>query len=63
MLWATDGDLNVGVTDDAALIELDNSRPCVQQTVDAITGEPNSSFITGLDTLISIDPTVAAPFM
>ncbi|PTQ82747.1 hypothetical protein C8R21_10326 [Nitrosospira multiformis] len=51
------------VTTDAALIELDNSRPFVQQTVDAITGEPNSSFITGLDTLISIDPTVAAPFM
>jgi hypothetical protein len=48
-------------TTDACLIELDNSRPFVQQVLDAITGEPNAKFIVGLDTLISIDPQVALP--
>jgi hypothetical protein len=48
-------------TTDACLIELDNSRPFVQQILDAITGEPNAKFIVGLDTLISIDPQVAFP--
>jgi hypothetical protein len=46
-------------TTDACLIELDNSRPFVQQVLDAITGEPNANFIVGLNTLISIDPQVA----
>jgi hypothetical protein len=48
-------------TTDACLIELDNSRPFVQQVLDAIAGEPNSNFIIGLNTLISIDPQVAFP--
>ncbi|SHL39572.1 hypothetical protein SAMN05216428_102260 [Nitrosospira sp. Nsp11] len=48
-------------TTDACLIELDNSRPFVQQVLDAITGEPNANFIVGTDTLISIDPQVAFP--
>ncbi len=46
---------------DAALIELDGSRPFVQQVLDAITGEPNASFIQHLDTLITIDPQIAFP--
>jgi hypothetical protein len=55
----------VGASDrtitDAALIELDGSRPFVQQVLDAITGEPNGSPIVGMDTLISIVPQVAFP--
>jgi hypothetical protein len=49
------------ITCDAALIELDNSRPFLQKVLDAITGEPNSSPILGLDTVIPIDPRVAFP--
>ena len=48
---------------DACLIELDGSRPFQQNTVDAITGEPNSSAIVGLDTLINVDPQVATAFI
>jgi hypothetical protein len=44
---------------DACLIEFDGSRPFQQSTVDAITGEPNSTPIVGLDTLITADPQVA----
>jgi hypothetical protein len=49
------------VTTDACIIELDGSRPAIQKVADAITGEPNSSPIVGLDTVIPIDPQVAFP--
>lgn len=48
-------------TTDAALIELDNSRPFLQKSLDAVTGETNSTPVVGLDTLINIDPQVAFP--
>ncbi len=49
------------ITTDACIIELDNSRPFVQQIVDAISGETNANPIVGFNTLISIDPQVAFP--
>lgn len=68
--WGNHGDLpskigTVGesnrVTTDAALIELDGSRPAVQDVADAIPGETNASPIIGLGTVIPIDPQVATP--
>jgi hypothetical protein len=68
--WGNEGDhpRKIGIVGasnriitDAAIIELDGSRPFVQQVLDAITGEPNGSFIVGKDTLISIDPQIAFP--
>jgi len=49
------------ITTDACIIELDGSRPAIQDVADAITGEPNNNPIIGLDTVIPIDPQVALP--
>jgi hypothetical protein len=49
------------ITTDACIIELDGSRPAIQDVADAITGEPNNQPIIGLDTVIPIDPQVALP--
>jgi hypothetical protein len=48
-------------TTDACIIELDGSRPAIQKVADAIAGEPNSTPIVGLSTVITIDPQVAFP--
>jgi len=68
--WGNEGDhprkigtvgLSNRVTTDACIIELDGSRPAIQDVVDAITGEPNNQPIIGLDTVIPIDPQLALP--
>ncbi len=48
---------------DAAIAELDGSRPFQQSVADVITGEPNNSPIVGVDTVINIVPTAAPPTM
>jgi hypothetical protein len=68
--WGNVGDLprkigTVGASDrtmvDAAVIELDGSRPALQDVADVIAGETNASPIVGLSTVIPIDPQVALP--
>lgn len=68
--WGNEGDFprkigTVGASDrattDAALIELDGSRPAIQAVADAIPGETNNMPIVGLGTVIPIDPQVAFP--
>jgi hypothetical protein len=48
-------------TTDACIIELDGSRPALQNVADAISGEPNNVPIVNLSTTIPIDQQVAFP--
>jgi hypothetical protein len=68
--WGNQGDLptkigTVGASDrttvDAAIVELDGSRPALQDVADAIAGETNATPIIGLSTVVPIDPQVALP--
>jgi hypothetical protein len=68
--WANQGDLptkigTVGASNrttvDAALVELDGSRPALQDVADAIAGETNATPIVTLNTVIPVDPQVALP--
>lgn len=69
-VFATDKPKKIGVVGasslanvDAAIVELDGSRPFEQASADALTGETNSTPILGLDTIIPIDPQAATAFM
>jgi hypothetical protein len=70
--WGNQGDLptkigTVGASDrttvDAAIVELDGSRPALQDVADVIAGETNATPIIGLNTVIPIDPQVALPIL
>lgn len=69
-VFATDKPKKIGVVGasslanvDAALVELDGSRPFEQAVADALTGETNATPILGLDTIIPIDPQAATAFV
>ncbi len=68
--WGNQGDFPRGIgtvgqsnrtTTDACIIDLDGSRPALQDVADVIPGETNNNPITVAGTVIPIDPQVALP--
>ena len=68
--WGNQGDFPRGIgtvgrsnriTTDACVIELNGTRPALQDVADVIPGETNNNPIAAAGTVISIDPQVALP--